>query len=480
MKNRLLALLLCLVLIASLFAMTACGTKKNSEVTDDEEREIALASFMKGVESIRKGGITVTGTLKGSSTDKDETGALKTENIDLTLSLKYNNEKFVAVAEGTAGDETGKFEFYFDGETVGMLSTEGDKTEGDVYFLEDAAQMLPDSFAFLAEDYSEIIDQVLALIDLDKVAANISAATKDVVSIKTNGKTYTVTVSSDAIFDSVLNTLNILKNSGDKKVSVLIDELAGEGTFAKLQATLEKYDGTDTIASILPDLEAALTDLGIKVDALYAFIGQFMGVTGEDGEDVGVQVKAQLTVALSNMTLNDVVVMLAGKLGLGFGANEPYQSEVPGEVGATGGDDDDEEAALTYEDLVQMILSFADMKVNDLFAMLGAGEGDEPFDIATETAEAIETVSAVKEALKFNLSVTCDKKLNPTSVELTASVDTSKLPADMVDEGEVTKLDLSISAEIKSSVEVAPSTAMAAKIAAAQSAREEGGEEEED
>lgn len=462
MKTRLLALLLCFVLIASLFVMTACGTKKNSEVTDDEEREVALASFMKGVESIRKGGITVTGTLKGSSTDKDETGALKTENIDLTLSLKYNDEKFVAVAEGTAGDETGKFEFYFDGETVGMLSTEGDKTEGDVYFLEDAAQMLPDSFAFLAEDYSEIIDQVLALIDLDKVAANISAATKDVVSIKTNGKNYTVTVSSDAIFDSVLNTLNILKNSGDKKVSVLIDELAGEGTFAKLQATLEKYEGTDTLDTVLPDLEAALTDLGIKVDALYAFVGQFLGVTGED---VGAQVKTMLTGMLSEMTVNDLVAMLAGKLGLGFGANEPYQSEVPGEVGATGGDDDDEEAALTYEDLVQMILSFADMKVNDLFAMLGAGEGDEPFDIATETAEAIETVSAVKEALKFNLSVTCDKKLNPTSVELKASVDTSKLPADMVDEGEVTKLDLSISAEIKSSVEVAPSAAMAAKIA---------------
>jgi len=462
MKTRLLALLLCFVLIASLFVMTACGTKKNSEVTDDEEREVALASFMKGVESIRKGGITVTGTLKGSSTDKDETGALKTENIDLTLSLKYNDEKFVAVAEGPAGDETGKFEFYFDGETVGMLSTEGDKTEGDVYFLEDAAQMLPDSFAFLAEDYSEIIDQVLALIDLDKVAANISAATKDVVSIKTNGKNYTVTVSSDAIFDSVLNTLNILKNSGDKKVSVLIDELAGEGTFAKLQATLEKYEGTDTLDTVLPDLEAALTDLGIKVDALYAFVGQFLGVTGED---VGAQVKTMLTGMLSEMTVNDLVAMLAGKLGLGFGANEPYQSEVPGEVGATGGDDDDEEAALTYEDLVQMILSFADMKVNDLFAMLGAGEGDEPFDIATETAEAIETVSAVKEALKFNLSVTCDKKLNPTSVELKASVDTSKLPADMVDEGEVTKLDLSISAEIKSSVEVAPSAAMAAKIA---------------
>ena len=467
MKTRLLALLLCFVLIASLFVMTACGTKKNSEVTDDEEREVALASFMKGVESIRKGGITVTGTLKGSSTDKDETGALKTENIDLTLSLKYNDEKFVAVAEGTAGDETGKFEFYFDGETVGMLSTEGDKTEGDVYFLEDAAQMLPDSFAFLAEDYSEIIDQVLALIDLDKVAANISAATKDVVSIKTNGKTYTVTVSSDAIFDSVLNTLNILKNSGDKKVSVLIDELAGEGTFAKLQTTLEKYDGTDTIASILPDLEAALTDLGIKVDALYAFIGQFMGLTGED---VGVQVKAQLTVTLSDMTLNDVVVMLSGKLGLdamfGSGEYEPYEANMPTSIGGIeDGDDDEEEAALTYEDLVQMILSFADMKVNDLFAMLGAGEGDEPFAIATETAEAIETVSAVKEALKFNLSVTCDKKLNPTSVELKASVDTSKLPADMVDEGEVTKLDLSISAEIKSSVEVAPSTAMAAKIA---------------
>ena len=118
MKTRILALLLCLLLVASACLMTACG-KKNKEVADDEEREVALASFMKGVESIRKGGVVFTGTIKGTSTDhhwNDETGEmeLKTEDIDLKLSLKYNNETFDAVAEGKAGGDSGKFEIYFD------------------------------------------------------------------------------------------------------------------------------------------------------------------------------------------------------------------------------------------------------------------------------------------------------------------------------------------------------------------------------
>ena len=126
-------------------------------------------------------------------------------------------------------------------------------------------------------------------------------------------------------------------------------------------------------------------------------------------------------------------------------------------------------------------MAFSPM-VNQLFAMFdedAAAEGEE-FDIAVEAAEAIETVSAIKEAIKFSVSVTCDKKLNPTAVELNASIDSTKLPEDMQEEDEVTKIDLSISAEIKSSVEVAPSTAMQAQIAAAESAREDDAEEEED
>ena len=486
MKTRILALLLCLLLVASACLMTACG-KKNKEVADAEDREVALASFMKGVESIRKGGVVFTGTIKGTSTDhhwNDETreNELKTEDIDLKLSLKYNNETFDAVAEGKVGDDSGKYEIYFDGKLVGMLSLdENDVADGEVYFLEDAGEILPSSVSFLAEDYSAIIDQVLALIDLDKFAASISAATKDVISIKTNGKTYTVTVTSDAIFDLAVAKLTILKDSGDKTVAELFDALVGEGSFAKLKTTLEKYEGTDTIAEILPDLEAALTDLGINVDALYAFIGQFLGV---EGEDAGAQVKAQLTGMLSEMTINDAITGLTKMFGLdemfGAGEAETYEANMPTLFG--GDDDDEEESGITYEMFVQMLLSFSQMKVNQLFAMFdedAAAEGEE-FDIAVSAAEAIETVNAIKEAIKFSLSVTCDKKLNPTAIELKVSIDTTKLPEDMQEEDEVTKIDLSISAEIKSSVEVAPSTAMQAQIAAAESAREDDAEEEED
>ena len=486
MKTRILALLLCLLLVASACLMTACG-KKNKEVADAEDREVALASFMKGVESIRKGGVVFTGTIKGTSTDhhwNDETreNELKTEDIDLKLSLKYNNETFDAVAEGKVGDDSGKYEIYFDGKLVGMLSLdENDVADGEVYFLEDAGEILPSSVSFLAEDYSAIIDQVLALIDLDKFAASISAATKDVISIKTNGKTYTVTVTSDAIFDLAVAKLTILKDSGDKTVAELFDALVGEGSFAKLKTTLEKYEGTDTIAEILPDLEAALTDLGINVDALYAFIGQFLGV---EGEDAGAQVKAQLTGMLSEMTINDAITGLTKMFGLdemfGAGEAETYEANMPTLFG--GDDDDEEESGITYEMFVQMLLSFSQMKVNQLFAMFdedAAAEGEE-FDIAVSAAEAIETVNAIKEAIKFSVSVTCDKKLNPTAIELKASIDTTKLPEDMQEEDEVTKIDLSISAEIKSSVEVAPSTAMQAQIAAAESAREDDAEEEED
>ncbi|MBP5349172.1 MAG: hypothetical protein J6Z13_02290 [Clostridia bacterium] len=488
MKTRILALLLCLLLVASACLMTACG-KKSKEVADAEEREVALASFMKGVESIRKGGAVFTGTIKGTSTDhhwNDETQEmeLKTEDIDLKLSLKYNNETFDAVAEGKAGDDSGKYEIYFDGKLVGMLSLdENDVADGQVYFLEDAGEILPSSVSFLAEDYSAIIDQVLALIDLDKVAANISAATKDVISIKTNGKTYTVTVTSDAIFDLAVAKLTILKDSGDKTVAELFDALVGEGSFAKLKTTLEKYEGTDTIAEILPDLEAALTDFGINVDALYAFIGQFLGV---EGEDAGAQVKLMLTGMLSEMTINDAIAGLAKTFGLDemFGAGEAqtYEANMPTLFGGDDDDEEEEESGITYEMFVQMLLSFSQMKVNQLFAMFdedAAAEGEE-FDIAVSAAEAIETVNAIKEAIKFSLSVTCDKKLNPTAIELKASVDTTKLPEDMQEEDEVTKIDLSISAEIKSSVEVAPSTAMQAQIAAAESAREDDAEEEED
>ena len=162
--------------------------------------------------------------------------------------------------------------------------------------------------------------------------------------------------------------------------------------------------------------------------------------------------------------------------------------EAAGETGATGETEetDEESNAPTWAYIYGMIEGFLSGNVNDSFGTFFGTEKDEttgepiPFDIAKEAEAAIETVTALKGAIKFSVTVTCDKKLNPTSIELTASVDTTDLPEDMIDEGEVTKIDLQISAKIKSSVEVAPSTAMQAQIAAAQSARDAASEEEEE
>lgn len=479
MKSKILALLLCFVLVASLFLMSACSFGKKSsgedagtEVADEQAREVAMGSFLKGIEAIRKGGIVFTGTLKGTSTEKDETGAPKTESIDLTLTLNYSNETFDAVAEGTAGGDSGKFEFYFDGETVGMLSTEGDKSEGDVYFVDDFAEDVPEALSGLfasGEEYTEFVDQLMALIDFDKVAANISSATKDVVSIKIDGKTYVVSVSSDAIFDAATAIVNTVKDSGDKTVAELFDALVGEGSFAKLQETLQKYSGTDTLDTLIPDLEATLADLGIKVDAAYAFAAETMGLTGDDAVD---QLKALINGKLSDMTINDAIAMVSGLFG-GSGKAEQYQMAVPGSVGTTG-ETDGEESGMTYEAIVAMVAGYSQMKVN---ALLGSITGNPTFDIAETVAPALDYIAAFKEAIKFKVSVTCDSKLNPTKIKLTASIDTTKLPEDMQEEGEVTQIELSISAEVKS-VTVAPSAAMAAKIADEKAKREADTEEQ--
>ena len=468
MKTRLLAFLLCFVLVLSACLMTACGGSKESdkvvEVTDDEARQTALSSFFKGVDAIRKGGVTFTGSLKGSVTDDEETVA-----IDLSLSLNYNDEKFVAVAEGTAGGETGKGEIYFDGSLLGMLGKEGDDEEDfDVFFLDDVAENVPVISLPSGEDaeYTEILDKVAALIDYDKVAENIAKATKDFIIVETKGKTYVISVSSDKLFDAVLGILDTVKNAGDKKISQLIDDLCGEGTYANFIAKLDEHHGTDKVGDLIPELETLLSDAGIKVDALYAFVGEMMGLTEAEGVTVAEQVKTILKSYLDEMTINDLIAYLGVESFGGMGEVEPL--EMAGPAGYAENDED----AMTYEDLVLMIKQFAEMKVNEIGAMVVNPE----FDIAAEITPAIEYVTAFKDAIKFNLSVTCDNKLNPTAINLTASVDTTKLPEDL-DIGEA-NLTLTINAEVKDNVTVTPSEAMAAKVADAKAKREAAPEQE--
>ena len=123
MKKRLLAFLLCLILVVSSFLFTGCG-KKEKEVTDPEERETAIAGFIKGVEALRNGGVVATGSVKGFSTEKDGTR----NDVDLSLTLNFNNGKIQAVATGTADGTAGTYELFFDNEVFASLSTEDGKT----------------------------------------------------------------------------------------------------------------------------------------------------------------------------------------------------------------------------------------------------------------------------------------------------------------------------------------------------------------
>lgn len=508
MKTRLLAFLLCFVLVLSACLMTACGGKnaKVVEVTDDEARETALASFFKGIDALRHGGIVITGSVKGSATETDDAGATKTNPIDITLTLNYNDEKFDAVAEGTADGEDGRYEIYFDGTLVGLIGQGGEKEpEGEVHFLDDEVEKLPIPGLTPDEqgEYTAILDQIMTLIDFDKVAANISNATKGVIVVSTKGKNYVITASSDGLFDIALNTLNVLKESGDKTVAELLDALCGEGTSEKLLAELGEIQGTDKLVDLLPKLEAALSDLGLKVDATYDFIAKT--VMGEDA--TGEQLKGFLLTMLGDMTLDEGIEFLFNKISemigtiigsifdsmingaeeeeIGEGEVEPMNSADPTAAGAVDDendgetddelDDEEENVVPNWAMISGMIQGFLTGNVNDSFGTFFGTDKDEttgepiPFDIAAEVEPAIAVVTALKDAIKFNVTVTCDGKLNPTAVDLTLSVDTEKFPEEL--EADPANVTLTLSAKIKDNVTVTPSAEMAAKIEAAKTER---------
>ena len=447
MKNRLLAFLLCLILIVSSFLFTGCGKKKETEVTAPEERQAALAGFLRGVEALREGGIVFTGSLKGSSTKDGKESA-----FDLSLALNYSNKVFQATTSGIADGKNGTSELYFDNVLLATLSTEdGAEAKSDVIILDDVFGKLPalelpfDKIgAFPAAklqlgkdgNYSGVVDRMIGLLDLDKIAERINAAPSGVLVIMKSKSNYKIIVTSDAIFDAVIATLNTVKASGEKTVGELFDELIGVGLFEQLKAELEKHSGTDKVDTLLPNLEALLSDCGINVDAVYQYAAESIGMTGENA---GKQMQTLLQNAFAQMTVNDALALVEStvksQLHIGTESAEP----------------------LTYESIKEEILSFADATLNDLIVSL-AGPG---FDLSAEIDAAIANVQAIKEAVKFDMTVTCDKKLNPTNFEWNASVDGTKLPDKMKEDVNFT---LNVTAEVKSAVTVAPSAALQAKI----------------
>ncbi|MBP5428380.1 MAG: hypothetical protein J6Z04_03735, partial [Clostridia bacterium] len=235
------------------------------------------------------------------------------------------------------------------------------------------------------------------------------------------------------------------------------------------------HSGTDLVSSMIPDLEALLADAGLNVNAAYELAGRtFLGLTGDNVAD---QVRAMVNSLIGSMTVNDVIAMafdtLYESMADFFGGDsvesaqtEQYQSAAPG-VGASEGEGEgaaEQKPEMTYEAFIEMLLGLAGQKVNQVGAFLASMDSDEApaqFDVAVELAPVIADVTAVKEAIKFDLTVTCDKKLNPTELDLNFSFDGSKLPEDAKEDVNVT---LNVSAKVKSSVTVAPSAELQAKI----------------
>jgi len=145
------------------------------------------------------------------------------------------------------------------------------------------------------------------------------------------------------------------------------------------------------------------------------------------------------------------------------------------------GDDDwgdEEEEVMTYEEIVALFFQFADMKVNDLIAsfMMNGEEEEAPeVDLAAVFDPVIGVVESLKEAIIFRADITCDSKMMPTAFSIAFGIDTTKLPAEM--EADPVTLTISVSAEIKDSVTVAPSDELQALIDEATRERESAVEE---
>ena len=478
MKSKLLALLLCLVMVASMFLFTACGGSKGGdgdstkaatgEVTDDTARTVALASLFKGIEALKSKAIVATGSIVGTTEEEQEDGSKKNETIDLNLAFTYSNGKFVANASGAAGDENGNFEAFFDGELLAAVSqAEGEDPDYDFENIgRELSRMMQEAEEEADADLNAIADQILALIDFDKVAAKVEPMTAGTLTIKLDGTKYVVTVSSDAAFDAALAILNTVKGSGDKTVAELYDALVGEGSFTKLLTELKKYHGTDKLADLLPKLEEILDDAGLKVDATYDFAAKY--VMGPDA--TGVELKAMLTAQLGDMTVNDAISM-AASFSFGRKNSRPveeyeeympsYQAASPEEVGATPEEEDGDttgEIGMTYEAILAMVEQYSAMKVDELLAQFAGPEAK----ISDMLETPIAYVTAFKDAFKFTMTLTCSSTLVPEKIAISASIDTTKLPEDM-DAGN-TKITITLTAEVKDTAAVAPSAALQSKI----------------
>jgi len=417
MKTRLLALLLCLVLVASALLMTACGGSKKDDSTDaatdaatspaadkgtaaatgsgaapadtaavtgngdtaEEEaaRAAALGNFLKGIEQASEGGIAFTGTIKGTHTFTNHnwetnTDERQTETIDLNLALNYFQYVLDATMSGTVGDgDNVDVEFFYDGELVAVYSNTPEEEEGpayEVYFLEDvlsdfsgAADLPSLVMTDTDADFAASMEEFAKLFDYDKLGVSANALTKNVLVFEqVNENTYKVSFVSDKVFDAALNLLNVVKANKDGTVGELIDALFGAGTVDKIKAELDKYHGSDKLKDILPDLEKTLGDLGLKVDDAYAYaadlFNQFTGATGEEAMD-GEGMREMVISLCAELTVNDAISM-AVSMSAGFGDDdEGWEDDGYGWDDDYGWEDDGEEEEYEYQGAVDRLES---------------------------------------------------------------------------------------------------------------------------
>jgi len=475
MKHRILALLLCLVLISSALFLTACelGSSKTEKDGEVEVTASKLGSFIAGVDKVRKGGLTADMTIKETISDSGWTKVVNTSS-----KLKYNNGRFTLAETGkikyTYSGDTQEYDYtgetYFDGSVFATMTASNGKLYKEIYLLDEEVDDLRDEFASSEEtawiadllggegfDALPWLDSVLGLIDFAKAAELVLPSLGGRFKMEKKDGAYLVTFDSDAAVDAEIALLNTVKKNLNGKASDLFDALLGTGKFAGLKTELAKYHGSDRFSDLLPKLETALADSGLNVDGVYDFFAAKVNENRSDSDKMtGKQLKQKLLDKCGEMTVNDVIALGAEEIDL-EGHFDPKTGEFVFQ----------EDVSPTYDDILAAVNAFEGWTAKQAIGLMtGNGENwdkinaeGKRIDIADIIDDAVSEANEYKEAYNAKVTVTCDGKFVPTAVSETVSINT----AGMDDDG-VTVATLTLTAEVKSDVTVEPSAILQAEI----------------
>lgn len=422
MKTKLLAFLLCLVMLGSVCLLTACGVGGNSsDTTTDATTEAPateapasypeVASLLKGVDAVRKSGMTFTGSF-----------TVPAEDVDYSMNGDYLAGKFRVLTEDKCLDEGeyDKYETVFDGAGFYWLNEWGDERYSDDdfdavivgdmldYALDDkmvtvfTALFSPSSlFSLDKVDYTKVFDKLVSRIDLDDVAELIGPLVSKISPSQNADLTYTASFTSDAFFAAVEADLKDAKAIGEKTVEALFDSVVGNGAFAQIKTVLNQYNGTDKVSDLIPAVESALAESGIQANDVYDLVAEYI-----PAEITGEQIRALLTEKLADWTIDDAI---------SYALAMAMDSEFPTDAEGSG-------ATLNYAAVLGMIDQYAGAKLNELIKTATGYNAVEMIDTA------ITVLNVCKKVCRFQLTFDFDREFVPTKMNQTFSIYADEIP----------------------------------------------------